>query len=47
MQAAAIARRYTIAARIRPALYRVTVRPYTGARTLGRPLHRYLRVLAR
>ena len=46
VRAAAVGRRYTIAARLRPALYRVTVRPYTGARTLGRPVSRYLRVLA-
>jgi hypothetical protein len=43
----AVSRRYTLTARLQPALYRVTVRPYTSARTLGRPVHRYLRVLTR
>ncbi|MDW5595128.1 hypothetical protein VSS74_12320, partial [Conexibacter stalactiti] len=43
--AAARARRQ-LTLRLRPALYRITVRPYTGARTLGRPVNRWLRVLA-
>ncbi len=46
VKAASVARRYTFTARLRPALYRVTARPRTGAKTFGRPTHRYLRVLA-
>jgi hypothetical protein len=41
-----VARRWTVSLRLRPALYRITVRPYTGAGRLGRPVHRWLRVLA-
>ena len=45
--ASTVTRRYTFARRLRPALYRITIRPYAGARRLGRPVHRWLRVLAR
>lgn len=43
---AAVRDRQTLTLRLRPALYRITVRPYTSGRRLGRPVHRWLRVLA-
>lgn len=45
--ASTVARHYTLTPRLRPALYRVTVRPVTGPGRTGRPVHRWLRVLAR
>jgi hypothetical protein len=44
---ASVRDRQTVTLRLRPALYRITVRPYTSGRRLGRPVHRWLRVLAR
>ena len=44
--ASSVMQRHTLTLRLRPALYRITVRPYVGAGRLGRPAHRWLRVLA-
>lgn len=43
--AAALARRLTLRLRLRPALYRITVRAYTSSGRLSPPKRRYLRVL--
>lgn len=37
---------HTLSLRLRPALYRITARPYVSKGRLGRPAHRWLRVLA-
>jgi hypothetical protein len=44
--ASSVMQRHTLTLRLRPALYRITVRPYVGGGRLGRPAHRWLRVLA-
>ncbi|ADB51788.1 kelch repeat-containing protein [Conexibacter woesei] len=44
--ASSVMQRHVLRLRLRPALYRITVRPYTGPGRLGRPAHRWLRVLA-
>jgi hypothetical protein len=43
--ASSVMQRHTLTLRLRPALYRITVRPHVGAGRLGRPAHRWLRVL--
>lgn len=43
--ASSVVQRHVLRLRLRPALYRITVRPYTGPGRLGRPAHRWLRVL--
>jgi hypothetical protein len=43
--AAAVSRRLTLAVRLAPGLYRITVRAYTGKRTLSQPARRWVRVL--
>lgn len=44
--ASSVMQRHMLTLRLRPALYRITVRPYTGPGRVGRPAHRWLRVLA-
>lgn len=44
--ASSVLSRHTLSLKLRPALYRITVRPYVGKGRLGRPVHRWLRVLA-
>ena len=43
--AAAVSRRVTLGVRLAPGLYRITVRAYTGKRTLSQPARRWVRVL--
>jgi hypothetical protein len=45
--AAAIGRAITLKPRLKPGLYRITVRARLDGNHLSRPLYRYLRVLAR
>jgi hypothetical protein len=44
--ASSVMQHHTLTLRLRPALYRITVRPYVRPGKLGRPAHRWLRVLA-
>ena len=44
--AAAVSRRLTLGVRLAPGLYRITVRAYTGKRTLSQPARRWVRVLS-
>ena len=43
--AAAVTRRVSLQLRLRPGLYRITVRAYAGNGSLTRPARRWLRIL--